>query len=85
MTNEEKLAALSLWQEAGVFHPLTCGGGGGPCSGVSLKPTILKEGNAEFVGALCPDCGRFQNEKDIPPVCFSITKEMVDQMHGRFR
>lgn len=48
----EQAENLRLYQKAGMFHPYTCGGGGGPCSGVSMDPTPD--------GLVCPQCGRVQ-------------------------
>jgi hypothetical protein len=50
-TNAEA-ASVQEYQESGAFHPYTCGGGGGPCSGVNMR--------ADTAGLHCPICGRLQ-------------------------
>lgn len=49
----DQLGHLRWWQDSGEVHPYTCGGGGGPCSGVSLAVTPG--------GLVCPGCGRIQS------------------------
>lgn len=52
------LAAHFLaWQADKFMHPFTCGGGGGPCSGVSLE---LVSATHDGVTARCPTCRREQ-------------------------
>lgn len=45
------------WQASEDLHPFTCGGGGGPCSGVHLH---LGEVRADSLDFRCPGCGRVQ-------------------------
>lgn len=56
-TPESDRDAFDAWQNAGFVHPFTCGGGGGPCSGVDLCPAVT-DGRVEL---LCPHCGRVQD------------------------
>lgn len=49
---DDQFASVRDYQDAGRWHPYTCGGGGGPCSGVSLE--IRPD------GMHCPSCERVQ-------------------------
>lgn len=49
---DEQVTSVADFQVSGAFHPYTCGGGGGGCSGVSLLATPA--------GLRCPSCGRLQ-------------------------
>jgi hypothetical protein len=46
---DEEVEALNCFQTCGKVHPYTCGGGGGPHSGVDLVATNE--------GWYCPKCG----------------------------
>lgn len=48
----EQVTTVNEYQQCGFFHPYTCGGGGGPCPGVSMT--------AGPEGLVCPSCGRVQ-------------------------
>ena len=47
--NPEQVRLLNMYQKSGRYHPHTCGGGGGPCSGIDLTATSK--------GWVCPRCG----------------------------
>lgn len=51
----EIAAAFFLWQRE--LHPFTCGGGGGPCSGVEME---LLAANPHIMLLGCPKCERQQ-------------------------
>lgn len=46
---------VNVWdyQDQEPFHPLTCGGSGGPCHGVKM--------NVDHQGLRCPQCKRLQD------------------------
>jgi hypothetical protein len=48
----EQMHHLRAWQNEDRWHPYTCGGGSGPCSGVTMAVTPD--------GLVCPKCGRLQ-------------------------
>lgn len=50
----EQEAVVEEFQRAGLFHPYTCGGGGGKCPGVVMRATLA--------GLRCPSCGRMQTD-----------------------
>lgn len=58
---DDQQTLLTEYQRCGLFHPLTCGGGGGPCSGVTMVVTPA--------GMRCPSCGRLQTQ--VPDMLFA--------------
>ncbi len=53
-------AQLILFEEAqnsGDFHPATCGGGGGPCSGVNLKARQVID--TDEIEMYCDNCNEY--------------------------
>lgn len=60
MTNEEKIKAITAWQENDEFHPLTCGN---DSRHSPLVPAEDEDGN---VILRCKDCDYIQ--KWVPPV-----------------
>lgn len=59
-SDDDVLDAFKHWQSCGLVHELTCGGGGGPCSGVALDVfDVLLDGSAKL---RCPECWRIQTE-----------------------
>lgn len=49
---DQQVANVRAHQESLRFHPYTCGGGGGPCSGVIMT--------VDNYGLHCPTCNRKQ-------------------------
>lgn len=72
---DKQVEALNFYQKSGRLHPYTCGGGGGPCSGVDLVATNN--------GWVCPQCGRLQTDviKDI----FEVVALLRAKTHYRRR
>lgn len=51
---ETNIIMFDMLQFSGNFHPMTCGGGGGPCSGRNLKARQV--GDKEEIEAYCDNC-----------------------------
>lgn len=51
---ETLIILFDLGQSNNSFHPATCGGGGGGCSGVSLKARQVSD--KDEVEMYCPKC-----------------------------
>jgi hypothetical protein len=51
-------SAIEWWQRQDELHPLTCSGGGGPCSDVKRESVV----RGCRVVLLCPDCGHIQTK-----------------------
>lgn len=49
---------FEAWQSAGIIHPFTCSGGGGPCQADLIADGYIS-GTNDFV-AKCPQCHRRQ-------------------------
>jgi|WetSurSiteA1Bulk_404760.scaffolds.fasta_scaffold182682_2 hypothetical protein len=60
---DEQVELINLFQKSGKGHPYTCGGGGGPHSGVDLIATNE--------GWVCPECGRVV-QLDVMKMCLTI-------------
>ena len=51
---EAKRLSFKLGQSNMFMHPLTCGGGGGKCSGVNLD--VRQVGDTDQLEAYCSNC-----------------------------
>lgn len=71
--NEELIYNLIKFQTCGLIHPMTCGGGGGSCSGVELEPVVLND----KVVMECPECHRVQKDIGMATEGFSLIDDLL--------